>query len=129
MQGDDPRIHAEYAWIHFSLDHPKRDPNEAIYLYGNFNNYVLEDATRMQYNENTRRYELPLLLKQGFYNYKYVVTKDGKKLDENPVSGDFWQTENEYDVLIYYRPPGGRYDELIGAGNALSTSISNVRRD
>ena len=129
MQGSDPRIHAEYAWIHFSLEHPQRPKGEDIYIYGNFNNYDLEDATRMYYNADTGRYETAMLMKQGYYNYKYVVAKNGKRLEENPISGDFWQTENEYDVLVYYRPPGARFDELIGVGNALSTSISNVRRD
>ena len=57
------------------------------------------------------------------------MTQNGVKLPYNPIGGDFWQTENEYDVLIYYREPGARYDKLIGAGNALSTNISNVRRN
>ena len=129
IQGDEPKVNAEYAWIHFSLDHPQRALDEEIHVYGNFNNYVIEDATKMQYNPESKRYELPLLLKQGYYNYRYVVVKDGSLLPFNPVDGDFWQTENIYDVLIYYRRPGGRFDELIGAGNALSTTISNVRRN
>ena len=129
IQGDEPKVNAEYAWIHFSLDHPQRALDEEIHVYGNFNNYVIEDATKMQYNPESKRYELPLLLKQGYYNYRYVVVKDGSLLPFNPVDGDFWQTENIYDVLIYYRAPGSRFDELIGRGNALSTSISNVRRD
>ncbi|MGO4911578.1 DUF5103 domain-containing protein [Leeuwenhoekiella sp. W20_SRS_FM14] len=129
LQGADPRVNAEYAWVHFSLQHPKRSKDEAIYIYGNFNNYTLEESTKMIFNEKSQRYELPLLLKQGYYNYQYVVAKDGKKLPNNPISGDFWQTENEYTVLIYYRAPGARFDELVGAGNALSTSISNVRRN
>lgn len=129
LQGADPKVNAEYAWIHFSLQHPKRPAGESIYVYGNFNNYTLEESTKMIYNEETQLYELPLLLKQGYYNYRYVVAKDGIKLNHNPISGDFWQTENEYTVLIYYRAPGARFDELIGTGNALSTSISNVRRN
>ncbi|EAQ50338.1 type IX secretion system plug protein [Leeuwenhoekiella blandensis] len=129
IQGDEPKVNAEYAWIHFSLDHPQRALDEEIHVYGNFNNYVIEDATKMQYNPESKRYELPLLLKQGYYNYRYVVVKDGSLLPFNPVDGDFWQTENIYDVLIYYRAPGSRFDELIGRGNALSTSISNVRCD
>ena len=129
IQGDEPKVNAEYAWIHFSLDHPQRALDEEIHVYGNFNNYVIEDATKMQYNPESKRYELPLLLKQGYYNYRYVVVKAGSLLPFNPVDGDFWQTENIYDVLIYYRAPGSRFDELIGRGNALSTSISNVRRD
>ncbi|MAZ28986.1 MAG: DUF5103 domain-containing protein [Cytophagaceae bacterium] len=120
---------AEYVWVHFGLDHKKLPKGQEVYIYGNFNNFQLDDAVKMSYNEKEAIYELPLLLKQGFYNFKYVVAQDGVRLPNNPISGDFWQTENEYDVLIYYRRPGGRFDELIGAGNALSTTISNVRRN
>ncbi len=129
LQGNDPDSEAEYAWIHFGLDHPKLPEGENVYIYGNFNNYVIEDAVKMSFNDKKGIYEHPLLLKQGFYNYYFVVAKNGEILEQNPISGDFWQTENEYDVLIYYREPGGRYDKIIGVGNALSTNISNVRRN
>lgn len=128
LQGD-ANYNSEYVWVHFGLDHKKLPAGEEIYVYGNFNNFEIDDAVKMIYNEENQIYELPLLLKQGFYNYRYVVAKNGVRLPNNPISGDFWQTENEYDVLIYYRRPGGRFDELIGAGNALSTNISNVRRN
>ncbi|HEA29203.1 MAG TPA: DUF5103 domain-containing protein [Leeuwenhoekiella sp.] len=129
LQGNNADTEAEYAWIHFAVKHEKLPEGQDVYIHGNFNNYVIEDAVKMEYNPEAGIYELPLLLKQGYYNYNYIVAANGVALPENPISGDFWQTENEYDVLIYYRKPGGRYDELIGAGNALSTSISTVRRD
>lgn len=129
LQGNNPDTQAEYAWIHFAVSHPERPAGEDVYIFGSFNNFEIEDAVKMEYNSESELYELPLLLKQGFYNYRYVVARDGVKLPYNPISGDFWQTENEYDVLIYYREPGGRYDKIIGVGNALSTSISNVRRN
>lgn len=31
-----------------------------------------------------------------------------------PTDGDFYETENEYIILVYYRPNGGRYDKLAG---------------
>ena len=74
IQGNEPKVNSEYAWIHFSLDHPIRPEDEEIHIYGNFNNYTLEEATRMRYNPESNRYELALLLKQGYYNYKYTVT-------------------------------------------------------
>jgi len=129
LQGNNPDTEAEYAWIHFGLEHEPLPPGQDIYINGNFNNYVIEDEVKMTFNSEAGIYELPLLLKQGYYDYNYIVAENGVALPRNPVSGDFWQTENEYDVLIYYRRPGGRYDELIGVGNALSTSISSVRRN
>ncbi|MEH6406476.1 MAG: DUF5103 domain-containing protein [Leeuwenhoekiella sp.] len=129
LQGQNPDSEAEYVWIHFGLNHPQLPEDENIYIYGNFNDYVIEDALKMEFNQKSGIYEKAVLLKQGFYNYKYVVTKNGQLLPYDPISGDFWQTENEYDVIVYYREPGGRYDKIIGVGNALSTNISNVRRN
>ena len=129
LQGQNPDSEAEYVWMHFAVKHDLLPKEQDIYIYGGFNNYVLDPSLKMEYNAEAGIYELPVLLKQGFYNYKYVVSENGKKLPYNPVGGDFWQTENEYDVLIYYREPGARYDKLIGVGNALSTNISNVRRN
>lgn len=126
LQGRTPRTEAEYAWIHFSLEHPIINEDQKLHVYGNFNNYVINESTALVYNPDNYKYELPMLLKQGFYNYKYVlVNADGTINKENAVSGNYWQTENDYQVLVYYRRPGGRFDELLGVGSSNSSSISN----
>ena len=126
LQGRTPRSEAEYAWIHFSLDHTEIEEGKEIHVYGNFNNYVTNKSTKLVYNPKTYRYELPMLLKQGFYNYKYVlVEEDGTINREKAISGNYWQTENDYQVLVYYRRPGGRFDELVGLGSSNSSVITN----
>ena len=64
-------------------------------------------------------------LKQGFYNYKYVVVDADGNLNEGAISGNHYQTENNYKVLVYYRNLGARYDKLIGIGEASSINITN----
>jgi len=126
LQGDDTTIEAEYAWTHLSLDHIEVDVDQEIHVYGNFNNYTLDESTLMTFNPATQRYELPLLVKQGFYNYRYVVTDlDRNILAPNIIDGDFWQTENDYQVLVYYKAPGARFDALLGVGSANSSTITN----
>jgi len=126
LQGRTPRSEAEYAWVHFSLDHTKVAEGKEIHVYGNFNNYVTNESTKLVYNPRTYKYELPMLLKQGFYNYKYVlVDKDGVINNKEAIGGNYWQTENDYQVLVYYRRPGGRFDELIGLGSSNSSVITN----
>lgn len=121
-----PYIEADYAWIHFSLLMDKLPSNQSVHVYGNFNNYAIDETTKMAYNDNHGIYEVPVLLKQGFYNYKYVVVnKSSKKLDEGAIGGNFWQTENDYKVIVYYRDLGGRYDRIIGVGQGNSVNISN----
>ena len=126
LQGRVTRTEAEYAWIHFSLKYPELLTDQSIHIYGNFNNYEINETTKLKYNKAYGTYELPYLLKQGFYNYKYVlVNKDGTIDHQNAIGGNFWETENKYQILVYYKRPGGRFDELLGVGNASSTNITN----
>ncbi|MDH7911470.1 DUF5103 domain-containing protein [Winogradskyella sp. SYSU M77433] len=118
-------VEADYTMVHFSLKNEELLDKD-IHVYGNFNAFAIEDLTKMQYNPESGRYETMLRLKQGFYNYKYVaVDKTTKELDEGAISGDFWQTENNYKVLVYYRDLGARFDRLIGFGEANSENITN----
>ncbi|WP_296380842.1 DUF5103 domain-containing protein [Winogradskyella sp.] len=121
----DVDIEADYTMIHFSLLHEELK-NKDLHIYGNFNAYAIEDYTKMEYNPESGRYECMLRLKQGFYNYKHVaIDKTTGVLDEGAISGDFWQTENNYKVLVYYRDLGARFDRLIGYGDTSSVNISN----
>ena len=97
-----------------------------MHVYGNYNNYVTDETTKMKWNENSGRYSHPMLLKQGFYNYKFVIVEEDGSIDQSiQPSGNYWQTENEYQILVYYRFPGGRFDELLGYGTTNSTGITN----
>jgi len=117
-------IEADYTVIHFSLQHPEL-LDKSIHVYGNFNNYAITDDTKMTFNTDSGVYETRLLLKQGFYNYKYIMVDKNYIVDEGAISGNFDQTENNYKVLVYYRDLGGLYDKIIGVGEASSTLITN----
>lgn len=125
LDADDVSIEADYTMMHFSLLYPELTDGSAIYVYGNFNNYALNEANKMVFNPQQGYYESVFKLKQGFYNYKYVVVDANGNLDEGAISGNFYQTENNYKVLVYYRDLGARYDRLIGLGEASSVNISN----
>ena len=99
---------------------------KSVYVTGMFNNYQLSDEFKMEYNPETKTFEKPILLKQGFVNYQYtLVDKNGKIDEQNAVDGNFYQTENDYIVLVYYRGGAERYDRIIGIGRANSTEIKN----
>ena len=120
-----PEIEPDYAWIHFSLKREEIFGDDSIHVYGNFNNYAIDDSTKMYFDKYNKTYNVSLLLKQGFYNYKYVIVNNKGELDEGAISGNFYQTENDYKVLVYYRDLGARYDRIIGIGGANSVNISN----
>lgn len=125
VDGRDIDIEADYTMVHFSLDIPEVAPNESVYVYGNYNAYAIGEENKMTYNSNKRQYECQMKLKQGFYNYKYVVVDGEGNLNEGAISGNFWQTENNYKILVYYRDLGARFDRLIGVGETTSIDISN----
>lgn len=125
LQGTDNSREAEYTNVHFSLPYtPELGLNE-VYVHGKFNNYALEEENRMHYNEKNGNMEAVLLLKQGFYNYNYVIKETNGRVQWNTVGGDFHFTENHYLILVYFRKFGDIYDSIIGIGSANSRTISN----
>lgn len=118
-------IEAEYVRVHFNLQFYEDLGDRELHVYGNFNNWTIDGSTYMKYDPKSETYRASRLFKQGFYNYKYVVVNRDGSIDEGAVSGDFWQTENDYTVVVYFRDLGARYDRIIGLGRANSTNISN----
>lgn len=104
---------SEYIWVHFTLKSPEL-PQGQLYIAGNwtYNQFIPE--YRMQYNREREAYEASLLLKQGYYNYQYLYVEPGSRQGRSLIDGNFFQTENEYIILVYHRAPGQRYDRLIG---------------
>lgn len=119
-------IEADYAWVFFSLSAPSFYDKKSIYVNGMFNNFAMNDENRMEYNAEKGIYEKALMIKQGFTNYQYVIADSKGKIDEeNAIDGNFFQTENNYFVLVYYRENNQRYDRIIGKGIASSVDITN----
>lgn len=118
-------IEAEYVRMHFNLQYYEDLGDKEIHVYGNFNNWTIDGSTYLLYDSESDSYRNTRLFKQGFYNYKYVVVNRDGSIDEGAISGDFWQTENDYTVVVYFRDLGARYDRIIGIGRANSTSITN----
>jgi hypothetical protein len=119
-------VEADYAWVYFTLDAPNYFGKSDIYINGMFNNYALNEENRMDFNQKTGMYEKAIVIKQGFTNYQYVVADKKGKIDHaNAVDGNFYQTENNYQVIVYYRGINERYDKVIGRGTANSENIVN----
>jgi hypothetical protein len=108
----DPDIEADYQFVHFYLacDKPLTDP---VYILSEAFNNLLDERSQMEYSAAEGGYFKTALLKEGYYNYLYVSRK-GDSATTAPIEGNYYQTENEYRLMIYARPVGGRYDKLIG---------------
>jgi hypothetical protein len=114
-----PLFQSDYATVHFSFvpEGNRPMPGKDVYLTGQLTDFNVDPGTKMQYNAEKGVYETSLFLKQGYYDYMYVTIdqNDPKRIPSfADTEGNIWETENEYMILVYYRPLGGRADELIG---------------
>ena len=87
--------HSEYVWVNFRLRAPE---GLDIYISGRWTTEATA-AYRMQYDASQRLYTASILLKQGYYNYQYLLHTD----ELLPSEGSYYQTENHYQAFIYYK--------------------------
>ena len=126
LDGENNTIEADYSWVYFSLSAPLANPSSSIYIVGMFNNYCMTPENKMDFNTKNGLYEKAILIKQGFTNYQYLTVNNKGIIDqENAIDGNFYQTENDYTVLVYYKGNTDRYGRVVGKGTANSLNITN----
>ncbi len=107
-------VNADYTDVTFQLKAPQPAPGP-VYVLGALTDWQLKDEFRLTYDEAAQQYTGHALLKQGYYNYDFAVGgARGGVPNEVYFEGSHQETENQYDLLVYYRPPGTRTDLLIG---------------
>lgn len=97
----------DYVWVNYTLEAPY---SGEIFLQGQWTNNADATAYQMQYDANSQCYIAQVMQKQGYYSYQYV-DKDGRTA---PTEGNFFQTRNKYQVLVYYKGLGDRTWRLVG---------------
>ena len=103
---------SEYVHVHFTLRSPRLEGG--VFVNGVWTNDQRAAPYKMQYDEGAQCYRLSLLLKQGYYSYQYMWQKPNGQIATVPSEGSFYQTENRYQALVYYRKLGERADRLVG---------------
>ena len=110
---EDNDTQSEYLFVHFLLQMPEL-VGEEVFVCGQWSGGERNPECRMHYDERLRAYECGVLLKQGYYNYQFRHYDGDGRGRTLHTEGDFYQTENEYLILVYHRPQGARYDALVG---------------
>ncbi len=106
-------IESDYVFVHFSVP-CERPFLENIYILSEAFHNILDERSKMTYNNESKAYEKSVLLKQGLYNYMYVSKKNNaSSATTSLIEGNYYQAENKYTIMVYHRPPGGRYDRLV----------------
>jgi hypothetical protein len=129
LDGMNPYWQGDYASVQFSFLPPAGMPfRQDLYLFGELTNYGKDPQAKMTYNKEKGLYETSIWLKQGYYDYGYALkeTTGGREVFvTDKTEGNFWETENSYTVLVYYRSLGGRSDELVAIGRINSLGGRN----
>lgn len=116
LDEDEPDLESEYVNVLFTLYSAGEMYDQDIFIFGGLTDWQLKPEFRMTYNPANHSYVARVKLKQGFYNYLYAALPMGSdQLDFEETEGDWFETNNDYTILAYYRPFGGRYDQLIGS--------------
>lgn len=112
-----PLWQGDYATVHFNFAPPNGMDytKEEVYLAGQFTDFEMSDKWRMQFDPQTGKYHHSTFLKQGYYNYTYII-RDPVTGARRDVEGNYFETENRYTVLVYYKSFTDRHHQLIGIG-------------
>lgn len=118
---EDENLRGDYAQVHFSLQFsPLADGD--VYIFGALSEWQLKEDFKMNYNPTKKAYEVTIPLKTGYYDYTYAFSPHANpgQVDIDRIEGSYFEAENEYLFLAYYRPFGGRYDQLVAIKRANS---------
>lgn len=121
MDQPEANVEGDYAQVTFSLKTDQEIKGD-IYLVGGFNNYQRTAQNKLHYEEKTKLWQVTLPLKQGLYDYEYVLQDLNGNVVTDAFSGSFYETGNNYQILLYNRKIGTFWDEFLGFGE---TSINN----
>jgi hypothetical protein len=119
LEAKDSKTEADYAMIHFTLSVEEAFSEREVYVYGAFNDFKITDENKMYFDPEERAYKANILLKQGFYNYTFATKETNGNINTNHVNGSFYETENEYTVIVYYKPFGSFFERVVGIGTGF----------
>jgi len=112
-----PWWQGDYAKVKFTFIPANNQPypNKEVFITGELTGYKIDHNTKLEYNAALGVYEKELILKQGYYSYTYVTKDVNSNIPTvEQTDGNYWETENDYTILVYYRSLSGRHDELVG---------------
>ena len=110
----DNYLEPDYMQVTFSLNTKTSFQLGEIYVFGGLSQWECNDDNKMEYNYEEKVYKKTILLKQGYYNYFYAFAENGSKNTDIAFwEGNAFEAENDYQIIVYYRPFDSRHDRII----------------
>ena len=113
----------DYALVHFNFKSNNLEDMGEIFVYGELTDWQLKDEFKMTYSPELNMYTCPVLLKQSYYNYHFILRDKDGKIDYSFTEGNHQETENDYTILVYHKNVFYGYDEIIGLGSRNSNTL------
>ena len=103
----------DYVYVHYKLRPARNYAGENVFIDGK---WTTEDASLyvMEYDEADHSYNAVILQKQGYYSYQYLMAGNDGKTHVVPEEGSYYETENTYQALVYYKGTTDRTWRLTG---------------
>ena len=108
---DQANSQSEYGLVNFRLPMKKLN-NDSVYLFGQLTNWTVDNNYLMTYDSVNNYYQKNCLLKQGYYNYIYVVL-NSNGVSTRKIEGAHFETNNDYVLKMYYNDPLNLIDRIL----------------
>jgi hypothetical protein len=117
-----PYTQGDYATVHFTFAPPTQTEYKGkdLYLIGQLTDYQYSNGNKLVFNADKMVYEGTQFLKQGYYDYNYLLIDKNDPSQKTELEGNYWETENVYTVLVYYKSFTDQSDQLIGIARVSS---------
>lgn len=120
-------LEASYISTYFYLNaNPSLQAGESIYVYGGLSDWKIQERCKLQYLPDKGVFYTNMLLKQGYYDYKYAISEGPGSGDCNTqrLEGSHFETENQYLILVYFKDRFRNIFKLVGY-RTVNDGISN----
>ena len=115
----------DYALVHFNFKSNNLQDMGDVFVYGELTDWQLKDKFKMTYSSELNMYTCPVLLKQSYYNYHFLLRDKQGNIDYTFTEGNHQETENDYTILVYHKNVFYGYDEIIGLAYRNSNTLKN----
>jgi hypothetical protein len=115
----------DYALVHFNFKSNNLQDMGDVFVYGELTDWQLKDKFKMTYSSELNMYTCPVLLKQSYYNYHFILRDKQGNIDYTFTEGNHQETENDYTILVYHKNVFYGYDEIIGLAYRNSNTLKN----
>lgn len=113
-EATDQDLEADYFKVHFDLEANYFLEGE-VYVFGELTNWIVSEEFKLEYNVEKRKYQLSKDVKQGMVNFCYMLfNKSTGEKNIEKIEGNHFATENDYEIILYYRDLSQENDRILG---------------